>query len=215
MRQLFPTILLSSAKATFCAMLSIRPLFALCCLPLVIVSGLGKLPHCLGTTKPYFDFYDLESFNVENRTGALGRLLKLKMDTIIQRSFLRTIISTVSANYFGFRSLIFNHSFRHQPDIIKANGYPVEVHTVETKDGYLLTLHRIPNTPKTGNASSSKIPVLLVHPIFETSHAWIFQGSSKSLGKQSATRSLKLHYSAIKRKYSQRICWPMRTTMYG
>lgn len=187
-------------------MLSIRLLFVLNCLHLITVSGLGKLPDCLGTTKPYFDFYDLESLKVTNRTIALGRLLKLKMDTIIRRSFLRTITSTVRLSNFEYGSLIFNHWFRHQPDLIGANGYPVEVHTAESKDGYLLTLHRIPNTPKSVKASSSKIPVLLVHPMFETSHAWVFQGQSKSLGKRAGNLIETEFYFEIKVKNTRSVC---------
>ncbi|XP_063697759.1 lipase 3-like [Culicoides brevitarsis] len=43
-------------------------------------------------------------------------------------------------------------------------GYPAEVHEVTTQDGYVLTLHRIPKSPKTKNSTKSS-PILFVHGI--------------------------------------------------
>lgn len=70
-----------------------------------------------------------------------------------------------------------------QPDIIRGHGYPVEVHNVITKDGYVLSLYRIPGSPNSEMDLITKIPVLMLHGLFESSNAWIVQGPSKSLGK--------------------------------
>lgn len=46
-------------------------------------------------------------------------------------------------------------------DIIKANGYGVEEHTVITSDGYLLVLHRIlPRTQPIGTPESDSTPTI-------------------------------------------------------
>lgn len=78
-----------------------------------------------------------------------------------------------------------NYWFLHpfQPDIIKSHGYPVEVHNVNTKDGYVLSLYRMPGSPKSATTLKNRIPVLMLHGLFESSNSWIVQGPSKSLGK--------------------------------
>lgn len=66
---------------------------------------------------------------------------------------------------------------------IKSHGYPVNVHNVVTRDGYVLSLYRIPGSPNSSTNLENKIPVLLMHGLFESSNAWIVQGPSKSLGE--------------------------------
>lgn len=65
------------------------------------------------------------------------------------------------------------------PQIIRRHGYPVETHLIETSDGYLLGLHRIPGS-KTG--AQGKQPILLQHGLFGSSADWILNGNN-SLGK--------------------------------
>ncbi|XP_029164936.1 lipase 1-like [Nylanderia fulva] len=60
------------------------------------------------------------------------------------------------------------------PEIIKKTGYPSETHVVTTKDGYILTLHRIPG-------ENGSLPVLLVHGAFSTDIVWITLGKGKAL----------------------------------
>lgn len=91
-------------------MLSIRPFLVLYCSLLVIVSAEFKLPDCQGSTKPYFDADDLEKFKVGNRTASWDQLLKMKMDSIIRRSFRRTIMSIVRVNHFTWLVNIMNDS---------------------------------------------------------------------------------------------------------
>lgn len=63
--------------------------------------------------------------------------------------------------------------------IAKRNGYPFQKYKVQTKDGYILSLFRIPNnnTDKTG----PRQPLILQHGIAINSAAWLLQGK-KSLG---------------------------------
>ncbi|XP_043478907.1 lipase 3-like isoform X2 [Leptopilina heterotoma] len=49
-------------------------------------------------------------------------------------------------------------------------GHSLESHTVQTKDGYLLTIHRIPGP-------SGSTPIFLQHGILGSSDSWILTGS--------------------------------------
>ena len=66
-----------------------------------------------------------------------------------------------------------------QPEIIVKRGYPVEIHSVTTKDGYILELHRI---PPQNRENASKI-VFLQHGLLDSSAAWIINPTNQSLGK--------------------------------
>ncbi|KAG5327408.1 LIP3 Lipase, partial [Acromyrmex heyeri] len=57
--------------------------------------------------------------------------------------------------------------------MIRKAGYPMETHTVQTEDGYLLTLHRIPR--KNG------VPVLLQHGLLTSSADFLILGKDKGL----------------------------------
>lgn len=59
--------------------------------------------------------------------------------------------------------------------MIRKEGYPAEAHVVQTEDGYLLTLHRIP-------ADKDMPPVLLQHGFLSSSADWVIPGKNKSLG---------------------------------
>ncbi|KAJ9587463.1 hypothetical protein L9F63_028284 [Diploptera punctata] len=67
------------------------------------------------------------------------------------------------------------------PEQIKKNGYPAESHQVITEDGYFLTMHRIPSSPKF--PTNKKKPVVFLQHWFGGSSAdWVFFGPEKSLG---------------------------------
>ena len=70
----------------------------------------------------------------------------------------------------------FSQLLRFQPEFIRKDGYPSESHEIETEDGYLLTVHRIP-----GKEGST--PVFLQHGLLESSADWILPGKNRSLGK--------------------------------
>lgn len=66
-----------------------------------------------------------------------------------------------------------------QMNLLILDGYPYEVHRVETQDGYLLKVHRVlPRLSK-----ETKGPVLLVHGIFGTAADWLLSGQNMALGK--------------------------------
>ncbi|XP_066998920.2 lipase 3 [Anabrus simplex] len=67
------------------------------------------------------------------------------------------------------------------PELIAKYGYPVESHTVQTEDGYILTLHRIPYGKKS-SSRTNRPPVLVQHGLLSSSVDWIVMGPEKGLG---------------------------------
>lgn len=64
--------------------------------------------------------------------------------------------------------------------LIRKNGYPAEVHrNIETMDGYLLDLQRIPYGLK--NKENNRTPVLLMHGLMSAAEHWIITGPEKAL----------------------------------
>ncbi|XP_049305292.1 lipase 3 [Bactrocera dorsalis] len=63
---------------------------------------------------------------------------------------------------------------------IIADGYPMERHTVTTSDGYILTMHRIPYSPKAGTADRRPI-AFLMHGMLSSSSDWVLMGPNKAL----------------------------------
>lgn len=63
------------------------------------------------------------------------------------------------------------------PELIKRNGYPVEVHTALTKDGYILNMHRIPHGINGYDVSKNSRPVVfLQHGLACSSSDWVIMG---------------------------------------
>ncbi|KAJ8680379.1 hypothetical protein QAD02_016166 [Eretmocerus hayati] len=56
--------------------------------------------------------------------------------------------------------------------MIENEGYPVEVHSVITDDGYLLTIHRIPGSPES-------TPIFLQHGLMASSFDWVIGGKKR------------------------------------
>lgn len=75
--------------------------------------------------------------------------------------------------------------FFPQPELIKAYGYPSEVHEIVTEDGYILEVHRI--------ANPGRQPVLLFHGMLDSSATWVMIGPKHSLGNFS-TSTLWAHF---------------------
>ena len=67
--------------------------------------------------------------------------------------------------------------------IIRA-GYPVETHQVVTKDGYILSLHRIP--VYSVQRSQKRLPVFLQHGLLSSSADWVVTGPGHGLAFQLA-----------------------------
>ncbi|KAJ0176036.1 hypothetical protein K1T71_008210 [Dendrolimus kikuchii] len=67
------------------------------------------------------------------------------------------------------------------PGLIAKYGYPVEVHTVVTSDGYILEAHRIPHGRN--NESDTKKPVVFVmHGLLSSSADFLVLGPGNALG---------------------------------
>lgn len=70
-----------------------------------------------------------------------------------------------------------------QSDRINDQGYPTEVHSVETDDGYLIKLYRIPFSPKSSKTNETRPVVFLMHAFMESSNSFIVLGPKHSIGK--------------------------------
>lgn len=69
-------------------------------------------------------------------------------------------------------------------DLVDPLGYPLEEHVVQTQDGYLLTVYRIPHGKDDGpEATAARRPVVLLqHALLDCSCSWVNNGPNKSLG---------------------------------
>lgn len=73
-----------------------------------------------------------------------------------------------------------------QSILISSKGYPVEEYTVQTKDGYLLGVQRIPTgRSKKSRQATNKPVVFLQHGLLSSSVDWVINFPSQSLGEQS------------------------------
>ncbi|XP_052178528.1 triacylglycerol lipase 2-like [Diospyros lotus] len=63
--------------------------------------------------------------------------------------------------------------------VVETQGYPCEEHKVETKDGYILSMQRIPAT-RSGDKPNNG-PVLLQHGLFIDAASWLLNSPEQSL----------------------------------
>lgn len=126
------------------------------------VSAVDK-PHS-NVCKTYYDYY----FNRNNPEkcwydpDVLSDVVSIR---IIQLSYWR-----------------FSHNINFKPSMIKTRGYPVESHTLQTEDGYILTMHRIPYGKNQDDGSKRGPPVFCLHGLGENSVVWLMV-NNQSLGK--------------------------------
>ncbi|KAF2889481.1 hypothetical protein ILUMI_16692 [Ignelater luminosus] len=66
------------------------------------------------------------------------------------------------------------------PDLIKKYDYPIEIHTIQSKDGYILEIHRIPYGKQ--DLSDNRTAVYLQHGILASSADWVLPGPGKGFG---------------------------------
>lgn len=100
-------------------------------------------------------------------------------DTYIPDASLSVVIKNLIL--YAVTHLLKFFNIMSQPKIIRHYGYPSETHIVDTKDGYLLEVHRIPHGKNTKQYRN--FPVYLQHGIVASSADWIINGPSKALGE--------------------------------
>ncbi|XP_065368795.1 lipase 3-like [Calliphora vicina] len=66
-------------------------------------------------------------------------------------------------------------------DRIRAQGYPAESHFIETTDGYVLNMFRIPYSPKLNNKGEKNPVVFLQHGLFSCSDCFLLNGHDDSI----------------------------------
>jgi lysosomal acid lipase/cholesteryl ester hydrolase len=70
-----------------------------------------------------------------------------------------------------------------QPSLIRGNGFPLELHSITSSDGYVTNLYRIPwGRNKTSASSASKNVFLLHHGFIEDGFCWVLNSVDKALG---------------------------------
>ncbi|KAG8523065.1 Lipase member N, partial [Galemys pyrenaicus] len=67
-------------------------------------------------------------------------------------------------------------------EIITYNGYPSEEYEVTTKDGYILSINRIPHGQKDARSSGSRPVVYMQHALFADNASWLENYANGSLG---------------------------------
>ncbi|CAB0019808.1 unnamed protein product [Nesidiocoris tenuis] len=65
-------------------------------------------------------------------------------------------------------------------ELVVPKGYPLEEYEVVTKDGYILSVFRIPYGKN--DTSTPRVPIILQHGIFATSASWVISDPSRGLG---------------------------------
>ncbi|KAG1327186.1 triacylglycerol lipase 2-like [Cocos nucifera] len=65
---------------------------------------------------------------------------------------------------------------------VEIYGYECEEHHVTTKDGYILSIQRIPNGRSATTPRARKTPVLLQHGVFMDGISWLLNSPHESLG---------------------------------
>ncbi|XP_037817102.1 lipase 3-like [Lucilia sericata] len=65
---------------------------------------------------------------------------------------------------------------------VTGHGYPLEEHKVQTSDGYVLTMFRIPYSPTLNNKyETNKKVVFLMHGLLSSSDSWVLNGPNDAM----------------------------------
>ena len=67
-------------------------------------------------------------------------------------------------------------------ELIRSKGYLAEEHEFTTQDGYIITVHRIPNAKGKHGVSTGKPVALLLHGLNGASHTFTLNFPEQSLG---------------------------------
>ncbi|KAN0034470.1 hypothetical protein ACTFIV_000983 [Dictyostelium citrinum] len=110
------------------------------------------------------------------------------MKNILTIVLIIVIVSILNCNIVNSKeNKLFDPDFKlNISQLIAKQGYPVENHFTTTKDGYIISLQRIPNSnknKKSFNNTKIKPTVLLQHGLEDIGTTWVFQENSyQSLG---------------------------------
>ncbi|XP_071700515.1 triacylglycerol lipase 2-like [Rutidosis leptorrhynchoides] len=133
------------------------------------------------------------SWSIDQSQSALGykQIDKEHTNTIMAYTRTTAFILLVILCLFSVSRAVRNlNSFNEQRDsvddvgicslLIEKQGYTCEEHTVTTKDGYILSMQRIP--AGRGGKKADKPPVLLQHGLFMDGATWVLYSPDESLG---------------------------------
>ncbi|XP_030555415.1 lipase 3 [Drosophila novamexicana] len=89
--------------------------------------------------------------------------------------------TALAADYDPYLDIPFKR-LKTSAERIESHGYPAETHEVETEDGYVLNMFRIPYSPKLGNAGQAQRPAVLIqHGLFSCSDCFLLNGPDNAL----------------------------------
>ncbi|VVC86708.1 unnamed protein product [Leptidea sinapis] len=93
-----------------------------------------------------------------------------------------SIEKLIKNNFFGRVSdNIAQDAILDVPDLIRKYNYPVEEHSVITRDGYIIGLHRIPHGRDSNTTPGNKPAVLVMHGLLGSSADWVLMGPETAL----------------------------------
>ncbi|XP_014097334.3 lipase 3 [Bactrocera oleae] len=107
--------------------------------------------------------------------------LRMKFNKVILASGLLLAMANIAVALTFDEVRLALKQFVTSEERIRSHGYPAESHTVETTDGYLLTLFRIPYSHKLNNGRAKRPAFLLQHGLFSNSDCWLSSGPDNSL----------------------------------
>ncbi|XP_037951838.1 lipase 3-like [Teleopsis dalmanni] len=94
------------------------------------------------------------------------------------------VLAVVSAGRFDYKPYINTPPLKDittSADRIQKHGYPAESHFVETEDGYVLNMFRVPYSPKLNNENEQKPVVFIMHGLFSCSDCFLLNGPDDSI----------------------------------
>ena len=65
--------------------------------------------------------------------------------------------------------------------VLKENSYDCDVHKIQTKDNYILTVHRIPPSDTSHGHSITRKPIILMHGLIGSASDFILPGKNRAL----------------------------------
>ncbi|KAM3968408.1 lipase 3-like [Aphomia sociella] len=121
--------------------------------------------------------YHIDSENSDMQQHLLEEKIKKAFHDFVKKTAAES--KTESPEYLNFKSD--QTALMSTPQLAILHGKRVESHVINTKDGYLLTLHRISSSFTNSRKMSTNETVLLHHGLLGSSADWILLGPNKSL----------------------------------